>query len=226
VIFRRILALPPWVIRGIFTLINLMIIIDLSQYLFEKQVIIMEEPAHLQAGSCALMVVDIQERLMPVISGREEVARNSALLMKAARVMKIPVVATTQYAARIGELLPAVKAELGDVVPFDKLEFDCFANQVIKKKVKSLPQEINTLIICGVETHICVYQTVLGALQEGYRVWVPADAVSSRTVGNYETGLARIKELGAVVGNTEMIIYELLHRAGTPEFKELLPHLK
>jgi nicotinamidase-related amidase len=139
-----------------------MIIIDLSQYLFEKQVIIMEEPAHLQAGSCALMVVDIQERLMPVISGREEVARNSALLMKAARVMKIPVVATTQYAARIGELLPAVKAELGDVVPFDKLEFDCFANQVIKKKVKSLPQEINTLIICGVETHICVYQTVLG----------------------------------------------------------------
>ena len=76
------------------------------------------------------------------------------------------------------------------------------------------------------ETHICIYQTVLGALKEGYKVWVPADAVSSRVPLNYQTGLARIKELGATVGNTEMIIYDLLHRAGTPEFKELLVHLK
>jgi nicotinamidase-related amidase len=203
-----------------------MIINDLSQYLFGNQEIIMENLAHLRPESCALMVVDIQARLMPVINGREEVTRNSALLMKAAEVMKIPIVATTQYAARIGELLPEVQVELGGVVPLDKMEFDCFANQTIKERIKQLPREINTLIICGVETHICIYQTVLGALQSGYRVWVPADAVSSRTVRNYETGLARIKELGATVGNTEMIIYELLHRAGTPEFKELLPFLK
>ncbi len=186
----------------------------------------MEEQAHLRPESCALMVVDIQERLMPVINGREEMTRNVVLLMKAAEVMKIPVVATTQYAARIGELLPEVQAELGDVVPLDKMEFDCFANQAIKERIKTLPRAINTLIICGVETHICIYQTVLGALLAGYRVWVPADGVSSRVVGNHETGLARIKELGATVGNTEMIIYELLHRAGTPEFKELLPFLK
>jgi nicotinamidase-related amidase len=186
----------------------------------------MEELAHLRPESCALMVVDIQERLMPAINSREEMTRNSALLMKAAEVMKIPIVATTQYAAKIGELLPAIRAELGDVVPLDKMQFDCFANQIIKERIKKLPREINTLIICGVETHICIYQTVLGALQAGYRVWVPADAVSSRAVSNYETGLARIKDLGATVGNTEMIIYELLHRAGTPEFKELLPFLK
>jgi len=186
----------------------------------------MEELAHLRPESCALMVVDIQARLMPVINGREEMTKNSVLLMKAAEVMKIPLVATTQYAARIGELLPVIQAELGDVVPLDKMEFDCFANQAIKEKIKKLPRQINTLIICGVETHICIYQTVLGALQAGYRVWVPADGVSSRTVRNYETGLARIKDLGARVGNTEMIIYELLHRAGTPEFRELLPLLK
>jgi nicotinamidase-related amidase len=186
----------------------------------------MEEQTHLRPEFCALMVVDVQKRLMPVINDREGVTRNLALLMKAAEIMKIPIVATTQYAAKIGELLPAVQAELGDVVPLDKMEFDCFANQAIKERFKKLPREINTLIICGVETHICIYQTVLGALLAGYRVWIPADGVSSRAVGNHETGLARIKELGAMVGNTEMIIYELLHRAGTPEFKELLPFLK
>jgi nicotinamidase-related amidase len=186
----------------------------------------MEELAHLQPGNCALLVVDIQERLMPVISGREEVIRNSILLMKAARVMKIPLLATTQYAARIGDLLPEITADLGGVTPLDKLEFDCFANQQISAKVGELPKEINTLVVCGVETHICIYQTVLGALKAGYRVWVPADAVSSRAVLNYENGLARIKELGATVGNSEMIIYDLLHRAGTSEFKELLPYLK
>ena len=91
--------------------------------------------------------------------------------------MKIPVLATTQYAARIGDLLPEITAGLDGVTPLDKMEFDCFANQPIAAKVKELPKEINTLIICGVETHICIYQTVLGALQAGYRVWVPAVCV-------------------------------------------------
>jgi nicotinamidase-related amidase len=186
----------------------------------------MEELAHLRPENCALLVVDIQEKLMPVISDREGVVRNSTLLIKAARVMEMPILATTQYAARIGDLLPEVVADLDGVNPLDKIEFDCFANQQISSKVGELPKEINTLIICGVETHICIYQTVLGALKAGYRVWVPADAVSSRAVLNYENGLARIKELGATVGNTEMIIYDLLHRAGTSEFKELLPYLK
>ncbi|MDF1578390.1 MAG: isochorismatase family protein [Desulfurivibrionaceae bacterium] len=186
----------------------------------------MKEPAHLNPANCALLAVDIQERLMPVISGGAEVAGNSARLLKAAKVMNIPVAATTQYAARIGELLPEIKAELGEVVPFDKMQFDCFADQVIRERVKGLGREVNTLIVCGVETHICIYQSVLGALREGYKVWVPADAVSSRTARNSEIGLARIRELGGTVGSTEMIIYDLLHRAGTPEFRELLPYLK
>ena len=80
----------------------------------------MEELAHLRPEDCALLVVDIQERLMPVISGREGVVRNSVLLMKAAGVMNIPILATTQYSARIGDLLPEITAELGGVAPFDK----------------------------------------------------------------------------------------------------------
>ena len=179
------------------------------------------EPAH-----CALLVVDIQENLMRVIDGAEEVARNTVLLQKSANVLKISQVATTQYVARIGPLVPKITAELGGVTPLDKVEFDCFGNQGITEAVKGLPAEVNTLIICGVETHICIYQTVLGALLAGYRVWVPADAVSSRKPLNKEIGLARIREMGAVVASTEMIIYQWLRKAGSPEFKSLLPFLK
>jgi len=180
----------------------------------------------LEPAQCALLVVDIQENLMRVIDNAEEVTRNTVLLQKSANVLNIPQVATTQYVARIGPLLPAVTAELGGLTPLDKLEFDCFGNAGIAAAVKGLPAAVNTLIVCGVETHICIYQTVLGALMAGFRVWVPADAVSSRKPGNKEIGLARLREMGAVVASTEMIIYEWLRKAGSPEFKALLPVLK
>lgn len=186
----------------------------------------MEKPTHLKPGHCALLVIDIQEKLMPVIYEKEEVIKNAALLMKAANIMNIPIVATTQYAARIGELLPSIKEELGDAKPLDKLEFDCFANSRFPDRLIEISSEIDTLLICGVETHICIYQTVVGALRSGYKVWIPADAVSSRQVKNYQTGLARIETIGGIIGNTEMIIYDLLGQAGTPEFKEILPFVK
>jgi nicotinamidase-related amidase len=186
----------------------------------------MAELTPLSPGKCALMVVDIQDRLMRVINEKERVIKNASLLVKAANVLNIPVVATTQYVEKIGEILPEVSGDLNDVIPMDKMEFNCFANADISGAVKGLGNGINTLLICGVETHICVYQTVQGALNAGYKVWVPADAVSSRVEENYLTGLARISEMGATVANTEMIIYELLHMAGTAEFKEMLPHLK
>ncbi|MEN8139849.1 MAG: isochorismatase family protein [Thermodesulfobacteriota bacterium] len=179
----------------------------------------------LDPGQCGLLVVDIQERMMRVIPGRDEVVANSVLLLKTARQLNIPVVATTQYVARIGELLPEVTAEMAEVSPLDKLEFGCFYNPAVAAQLASHTQ-VKRWIVCGVETHICIYQTVLGGLQRGYDIWVPADAVNSRTEKNYQAGLARIANIGGVVGSTEMIIYELLHRAGTPEFKALLPFLK
>lgn len=182
--------------------------------------------AHLQPRQCALMVVDIQEKLMPVINERERVVKNSVLLIKTARTLEMPILATTQYAARIGALLPEITDELAGVEPLDKMEFDCFANSAILQAARILPAEVKTLIVCGVESHICIYQTVVGGLANGYGMWVAGDAVSSRIPTNYEAGLQRMRELGAVVGSTEMIIYDLLHRAGTQEFKALLPYLK
>ncbi|MBI5559438.1 MAG: isochorismatase family protein [Deltaproteobacteria bacterium] len=179
----------------------------------------------LDPASTGLLVVDIQDRMMRVIPNKDEVVKNSVLLLKAAGILKMPIVATTQYAARIGELLPEIGAEMPDAQPFDKLEFGCFDNTAVLEKIRSC-SAVDTWIACGVETHICIYQTVLGGLREGYDLWVPADAVHSRAGKNYETGLQRISRIGGAVGNTEMIIYELLHRAGTPEFKAMLPFIK
>ncbi len=175
--------------------------------------------------NCGLLVVDIQERMMRVIPAKDEVVRNAVLLLKTARQLQMPVVATTQYVARIGELLPEITAEMVDDTPLDKLEFGCFYNPEIADHLAGY-SAVKSWIVCGVETHICIYQTVQGGLQRDYEMWVPADAVYSRVEKNYQTGLTRISEIGGVVANTEMIIYELLHKAGTADFKALLPFLK
>ena len=108
--------------------------------------------------------------------------------------------------------------------PIHKVSFSCYGSQPFVAQLAALNRK--QVLVTGIETHICVYQTILGGLQKGFRMWVATDAVSSRAETNYITGLDRIREIGGVVGNTELIIYELLHRAGTPEFKELLPFLK
>ncbi len=181
---------------------------------------------HLAPDKCALMVIDIQERLMPVINDQEQVTARSVLMIQAARELNLPVLATTQYANRIGPMLLPVAQALAGVETVDKLEFDGFRNKNVREAVGRLPGQVDTILVCGVETHICVYQTVLGGLRAGFKMWVAADAVSSRTPENHAIGLERIRTVGGVVASTELIIYDLLGRAGTPPFKALLPLLK
>jgi isochorismate hydrolase len=107
----------------------------------------------------------------------------------------------------------------------DKTEFNALANLETRALINRLPESLTTLIFVGVEAHICIYQTAMGALEQGLTPWVVADAVSSRAKSNYELGLARLAAAGVIVGPTEMIIYELLGRAGTPEFKAILPYI-
>ncbi len=182
-------------------------------------------PFFLTPHNSALLVIDIQDRLLKVINERQQVIDNTLLLLKAAHILKMPILSTTQYAARIGDFPPAIKAELAEA-PIDKMEFSCFNSQYFVKALNNLPSAVRSLIICGVETHICIYQTVLGGLPAGYRMLVPTDAVSSRTAANHHSGLQRIKQIGGEIINTEMVIYELLKKAGTAEFKALLPLLK
>jgi nicotinamidase-related amidase len=180
----------------------------------------------LQADQCALIVVDIQEKLLPPIFNKDELVKNSQLLVRLANVLNLPVIVTTQYARGLGATVPAIASLLADKPPIDKLQFGCFGCSEFRSTLKSLPGNRNTVLLCGMEAHICVMQTALGALNEGYLVHVASDAIGSRVRWNWDIGIDRMRAAGAVISTTEMMIYELLRSSGTQEFKEMLPYLK
>ncbi len=180
----------------------------------------------LEAERCALLVVDIQEKLLPPIFHKEQLVRNSKLLIHAADALKIPAIVSTQYARGLGKTVPEVASLLLETEAIDKDQFSCFGSEVFCTLLKRLPGNRNTLLLCGMESHICVMQTALAALREGYLVHVASDAVSSRTEWNWKIGLERMRGAGAVISSTEMMIYELMRSSSSPAFKEMLPHLK
>lgn len=187
----------------------------------------------LMAERTALVVVDIQQRLLPPIHEQERLLRNAKMLLRLAGILKLPVLATTQYAKGLGATVPEVAALFPpSTQPLDKLEFGCFGNEAFCTAVRGLGRGRDALLVCGMETHICVLQTTLGALKDGYAVHVVADACGSRPAPgedkalNWRLGLDRMRDAGAVISSTEMAIYELLGASGTAEFKQMLQHLK
>lgn len=168
-----------------------------------------------------LVIIDMQERLLPVIAENERVIENVVKLVKFSHIIGLPVVLTEQQ--KLGDTVPKIRELLKEVQPIPKLEFDCFGSLAFTKHVSELNKD--TLIIAGVEAHVCVAQTALHALS-GYRVHVVSDAISSRSLHNWEVALQRMRQHGVTITSTEMVIYELLGRAGTPAFKEVLSLVK
>jgi len=180
----------------------------------------------LEPEQCALLVIDVQEKLLPPIFQKEQLVRNSQLLIRLAGILNMPTVLTAQYPKGLGNTVPEVAALLPDTRAIEKLVFSCFGSDVFCSTLKRLPGNRNTVILCGMESHICVAQTALAALREGYLVHVASDAVSSRTEWNWKIGLDRMRSAGAVISSTEMIIYEALGSSGTSAFKDMLQYLK
>ena len=180
----------------------------------------------LEAERCALLVVDIQEKLLPPIFQKDQLVRNSKLLIRAAGMLKIPAVMSTQYAKGLGKTVPELASLLPETEAIDKDRFSCFGSEAFCTLLKRLPGNRNTLLLCGMESHICVMQTALEALREGYLVHVASDAVSSRTEWNWKIGLERMRASGSVISSTEMMIYELMRSSSSPAFKDMLTHLK
>ncbi len=178
----------------------------------------------LRSTNTALVLIDLQERLLPAIHEQDRVISNTRLLLRAAKVLDLPVVMTTQYLKGLGPTHADVAELAPAVTPFDKLTFSCFGSPGFMQAVAAT--ERDTLLLCGVEAHICVLQTGLDALAAGYQVHVLVDATSSRTAQNADIGRRRLELAGAVLSSTEMAIYELLGASGTPAFKALLPHFK
>ncbi len=179
----------------------------------------------LRPGTTALFIIDLQEKLFPAIWEKERLLANVTKLLRLANILKLKTLPTTQYRNGLGPTIPEVASLLPEA-PMDKTSFGCLGDERIVKRLEREVPRTHTLLVAGIETHICVMQTVLGALAAGYRVHVAADATSSRSASNMQLGLERMREAGAVISSTEMAIYELLARSDREEFKQMLPYLK
>jgi nicotinamidase-related amidase len=182
-------------------------------------------PSRLEPERTALVVVDLQERLLPAILEHERVLKNSVLLLRLAEVLSLPVLLTTQYEKGLGPTVREVLERAPGVAPIDKVSFGCFQSEPFLARLDTL-RERNQIVVAGIESHICVAQTVLGALERDFEVHVASDAVGARAAENRVIGLRRMEKAGAVLSSAEMAIYELLGRSDAAAFKKMLPHLR
>jgi len=177
----------------------------------------------LRPDQCCLHVIDPQESLMAQIHEKDRVVSIIKLMLQFARIVHLPIVANTQYKKGLGLYVAELESMMENIPRPDKVEFGALANEQTRAFYAGLPETVTTVLLCGVETHICIYQTAMGILALGKTPWIIADGVSARNSNNHHLALQRLGELGAIIGPAEMIIYELLGRAGTPLFKEVLP---
>ncbi len=169
-----------------------------------------------------LLVIDIQERLVPVMHDPEGLIRETVKLVKFWQIMGLPILVTEQE--KLGPTVSPIREELPeDLEPITKLDFNCFGAPGFEERLGSMGR--STLVVTGIETHICVMQTVLQGVTH-YNIHVVMDAVDSRFPFNKEAGLRRMERAGAVISTTEMVMFELLKKAGTDTFRQVLPLVK
>jgi nicotinamidase-related amidase len=176
----------------------------------------------LNRADAFLIIIDVQEKLMPVIDDHETIARNIERLIRGCKVLDIPPVVTEQYVRGLGATVPAIRAALEETFGFEPIEKATFSGYGCPEFVTATRNlHRRQAIVAGIETHVCVYQTVRDLLANGYDVTVIADAVSSRTSANKEAALRRMMSDGAKLSSTEMALFELTVTSGTDEFREI-----
>jgi nicotinamidase-related amidase len=178
----------------------------------------------LTRSATGLLVVDIQARLLPAIFEKERLVQNAVRLIKGAGVFGLPVFVTEQYPMGLGPTVPEVAAAVPGFAPVEKLAFSSCGAPGFSETLRT--RGLTSLLLCGIEAHVCVCQTCLDLLAEGFSVFAVADAVASRTPENQRVGVERMRDAGAVIVSTEMALFELLGAAGTSEFKQILTIVK
>lgn len=173
--------------------------------------------------SC-LLVVDVQEKLAPAMADAASVIRNAGILMRAAARLGVPLLVSEQYPQGLGPTVPELRALAPESARLAKVSFSCAGDPVLQQRVKAAQRSV--IVIAGLEAHVCVLQSALGFRQAGYETVVVADAISSRAPASREAALQRLRENGVEVATTEMVVFEWLGQAGTPEFKELSKLIK
>ena len=177
----------------------------------------MRSPELMGRNDTGLLVIDVQSKLMDKMDNRDPVVANVSRLIEGARILGVPVQATEQYPTGIGPTVP----ELADRLPArpEKLTFSCCGLPEVAEQFRS--RGVQKVLLAGIETHVCVQQTALDLLSQGFRVYVAADAVTSRKELDRELALRRMDRAGAVLTTTEAALFEWTERAGTPEFKQI-----
>jgi len=176
----------------------------------------------LKRDDTLLLLLDVQTRLLPEMWEAERVERNCAILARVARIFGIPVVVTEQNPTRIGGTVAAIQSALGEFSPFEKMQFSGFS--ATKNEVENLGRK--TILLCGLESHICVLQSGLDFLEAGYTVWPVEDAISARQQPNRRLGSERLKMAGAIPTSTESAVFELMQSAEDADFKAILALIK
>jgi nicotinamidase-related amidase len=174
----------------------------------------------LDRSQAVLVVIDVQERLMPVIHERFDVERNIERLIRGAHILGVPTIVTEQYVKGLGATVEPLRAALEETGGYRPIEKNCFSAHGCAPFAAQLAAlDRRQVLLAGVETHVCVFQTALDLLGAGWKVWIAADAVSSRTARNRDLGLQRLVSEGVKLSSTEMALFELLVVAGTEEFR-------
>jgi len=173
--------------------------------------------------SC-LIVIDMQERLVPAMQAPAKTIQNAGVLMTAADRLDIPTLMTEQYPKGLGKTVGELAARAGKAQMIEKMHFSCMQEDEFARSFRALGR--NQAVIAGMEAHICVLQTGVQLMEEGFDIFVVTDATSSRTLESEKACLDRLGACGAGIVTTEMVVFEWLGRAGTPAFKELLPLIK
>jgi nicotinamidase-related amidase len=181
-------------------------------------------PTRPEPGDTALVIIDVQDKLMGVMGRRGEMTAGLIKLCHLARTFDLPLILTEQYSKWLGPTVPEIKDVLPAYAPIEKLDFDCGAVDEFNRALAEFSGK--NVILTGVESHVCVLQTAQSLTARGYGVYVPRDAVDSRTKDNWRVGLDLMKEAGATITSAETIIFQMLKRAGTTEFKTMMKVVK
>ncbi len=173
----------------------------------------------LDSKTCCLVLIDVQEKLLRVMHNPETTVKNCSILIQIANALDIPVLWCQQYPVALGPTSPRLTENLTRSFPIDKRSFSCCGSTEFTEKLHSL--QVDTAVLCGVETHVCVFQTAMDLLRQGLKVQVIADAVDSRSEQNKQIALNRLAANGVVISSTEMLLFELLRTSEHPQFKAL-----
>ncbi|MGE0737036.1 MAG: hydrolase [Alphaproteobacteria bacterium] len=173
----------------------------------------------LRADCSSLLVIDVQQRLAPATHEPAVVVNNCAVLMRAARRLNVPVLLSEQYPKGLGATVPELASLTNGENILTKLHFSCAADPAYRRRFDALGR--NQAVIAGMEAHVCVLQTAIDLHESGTHVFVVGDAITSRSPETKSVAISRMRDAGLTVVTTEMVVFEWLQRAGTPEFKEL-----